>query len=254
MCHIFVLGVIEHKIFYAQLCCKLAGFLDRTVILLVGLEYIPCPVEAERLGKQPVRPLRILFRMLIVRFVPQTGEPHAIRKFQLIAELLRLGRKDIECREHKPLEGNFLPILHFLQDDAAAELRQILLFQRHARHRFQHLLYRIMAVDMEFSLKLPLVHERRDLSDHPNDPQHMIRMPMGHEHVMHTLPVRSRKLHLPQDSIPPAGIRQKDLPILQPHKETGIIAMRHHRVPRPQHHKLSHFCILQFLMYRNHHT
>ena len=127
-----------------------------------------------------------------------------------------------------------------MQEDTRAHAREVLLLEGHLRHRQQHLVHDVVAVDVELALVLALVHEVCDLAHDPDDAEHVVRVAVRDEHVMALLVVEARELQLAQDAVAATRIRQEQRTIVQRHVEARVVAFRHHGIARAEHRKFSH--------------
>ena len=76
--------------------CQLAGVLYRRMMLLIRMEDVSLPIQAESLVKKPVASGGILLLFLIVGLVTAAGQLSTIPQIQHVTELLCLSGSDIK--------------------------------------------------------------------------------------------------------------------------------------------------------------
>ena len=97
-----------------------------------------------------------------------------------------------------------------------------------------------MTINRERTFVFPLIHEIRDLANHPDDAEHMVGMAVRDEHVVAAAIVKTRKLELAQDGVAAARVREQEAAVLVLDEKTGVVAMGDHRTARAEHREFPH--------------
>ena len=192
------------------------------MVLFIGPEPVPFPVQAEGFVEEPLaagKPGKIV---VVHGFVAAAAQFVAVA-FQYIAELFGLGGMDVE-KGHVPapdLPG--FPVFHGDEMEPGIQELQVPRVQQQPGGGTEQGDHLIVAVDPGFSHIGAPFHGLHNHPDHPEDPQHMVHMPVGDENILDFLPGQPGPLQLAQDPVAPAPVHQQVAFILAQHI-AGVVA------------------------------
>lgn len=170
MGQVLVFRVIENQVLYAQARRRLTGVFDGRMMFLIGMEDIGFGVEAKGFMKEPFAVTDIGFFPGLIGLITTAGQP-AVGQFQGKAELLGLGRADIEKSHVVAHELTRFPIIHRDEMQAVIEEGPVFRGQQGHAHRTQQGNDFLMAVDDGFAIVGPappgLAHHAHEPEDDP---------------------------------------------------------------------------------------
>ena len=121
VCQILLFSVVKNHIAHTQALRQLARICRRRVMNAVGMIDVGLRAQAKRLMQQPVRILHVGFTRRAARLIATAHELLSVRQLHTKAELLVLGRLDVE--KFHGASGNFklFAVMHFNQMQTLAD-------------------------------------------------------------------------------------------------------------------------------------
>ena len=199
-------------------------------------------MQAEGLQKKPVCSFRIAPLALVVGLIPAAGKSSSILpclELHAEAELLRLGRMNVEERHPSSENRLLLAVLHLNQMQSLIQKGTFLLRKKLLRHFPKKRDHLIMTINDRLSLVVPALHILKNHPEHPDHPHQMIQMTVRQEHHANILPGNTGLLQLMKQPVSAASVHKKIPILLRPflvlQDKTGVVALRHHCVSGSKH-------------------
>ena len=221
--------MVEQQRLCAELRGHAAGVERGGMVLFVRLEPLAVGIQAERLAHEQIAVLGVRAAPRVERLIAQTRQLFAGGQQRREAKLAQLGREYVEKRDGHAEDRARFAVLHAVEVDALVEQREELLRQHQAADRPDERNGVAVAVYIQVARIAVGAHERRDLAQHPDHAERVIRVAVGQKQRADPVNRQVGRLELAEDAVAAARVDEQRARI-GPEMKAGVVAARHHRV------------------------